>query len=78
MGLLLGSLLVAYFTNVGFYIGDIGITGMLFGERIYAHLTLGDTITLTVTAFVITLVAALYPALLAARMDPVQALHGGK
>jgi len=29
-------------------------------------------------AFVITLLAALYPALLAARMEPVEALHGGK
>lgn len=78
MGLVLGGLIVAYFSKYGFYIGDIGMTGLLFGDRIYAYLTLSDTITLTVIAFVITLLAALYPAMLAARMDPVQALHGGK
>jgi len=78
MGLVLGAILVVYATNIGFYIGDFGITGMMFGDRIYAYLTLNDTITLTITAFIVTLLAALYPAMLAARMDPVEALHGGK
>lgn len=78
MGLVLGGLLVTYATKYGFYIGSYGMTGILIGERIYAYLTLSDTITLTITAFVITLVAALYPAMLAARMEPVEALHGGK
>jgi ABC-type lipoprotein release transport system permease subunit len=75
MGLVLGSLLVAYATKYGFYIGNMGITGILIGERIYAYLTPGDTISLTITAFVVSLLAALYPALLAARMEPVEALH---
>ena len=35
-------------------------------------------ITLTIIAFVVTLLAALYPALLAARMEPVEALRGGQ
>jgi len=78
IGLVLGCLLVLYFTEIGFYIGDMGISGMLFGDRVYAHLTLNDTVTLCITAFVVALLAALYPAMLAARMDPVQALHGGK
>jgi len=78
MGLVLGSLMVAYATKYGFYVGNFGMTGILIGERIYAHLTFSDTVTLTITAFVITLLAALYPAMLAARMEPVEALHGGK
>lgn len=78
MGLIMGGLLVLYSTNVGFYIGNIGASGLLLGERIYGYLTLEDTVTLTIVAFVITLLAALYPALLAARMEPVEALHGGK
>ena len=78
MGLVLGGLLVAYATQYGFFIGNLGVTGILLGERIYAYLTLKDTISLTVMAFVVTLLAALYPALLAARMEPVEALHGGK
>ncbi len=78
MGLILGNLVVAYFTKNGFYIGNMGITGLLIGNTIYTELTLEDTINLTVIALVITLLAGLYPALLAARMEPVEALHGGQ
>lgn len=75
-GLLIGGAAVAYFTTYGVYIGNMGITGVLFEERIYAHLTLENTITLAIVTYVITLVASLYPATLAARMEPVEALHG--
>jgi ABC-type lipoprotein release transport system permease subunit len=77
MGLMLGGLMVAYLTRYGIFIGNMATT-ILLGERIYAYLTLNDAITLTIAVFVVTLLAALYPAMLAARMDPVQALHGGK
>jgi putative ABC transport system permease protein len=80
IGLILGGLLVAYASTFGFSIGDLaaGMTGILLGEKIYAHLTLNDTITLAVIAFVVTMLAGLYPALLAARMEPVEALRGGE
>lgn len=78
MGLVLGGLMVYYATVVGFYIGDFGITGIIFSDTIYAHLTLNDTITLTIMALVVTLLAAFYPALLAARLEPVDALHSGQ
>jgi ABC-type lipoprotein release transport system permease subunit len=78
MGVALGSLLSAYVQQYGFFIGDFGITGILIGERIYTYLTLNDIVTLTIMAFVITLLAALYPAWLAAHMEPVEALHSGK
>jgi ABC-type lipoprotein release transport system permease subunit len=78
MGLILGGLLVAYFTHFGFYIGQLGISGMMIGNTIYAKLTMQDTIQLTILAFIITLLAGLYPAILAARLEPVQALRGGK
>ena len=75
-GLLIGGALVAYFSIYGIYIGDYGVTGLLFEDHIYAHLTLENTITLTIVTYVITLIASLYPARLAARLEPVEALHG--
>lgn len=76
VGLLAGWAISAYYGEVGIYFGDLGITGMIFEDRIYAYLTLEDTINLTITALVFTLLASLYPARLAARMEPVEALHG--
>jgi ABC-type lipoprotein release transport system permease subunit len=79
IGFIIGGVLVWYSTNVGFYIGNMGIrSGFLLGERIYGYLTMQDTVSLTITAFVVTMLAALYPAILAARMEPVKALHGGE
>jgi len=77
IGLALGGLLVMYASKVGFYIGKFGIEGMLLSDRIYARLTAGNAIALIITAFVVSLLAALYPALLAARLEPVDALHSG-
>jgi len=78
MGLILGGLVIAYFSRYGFYIGDFGITGVLFSDTIRAKLTLEDTITLSILALVVTLLASLYPAVLASRMEPVEALRGGE
>jgi ABC-type lipoprotein release transport system permease subunit len=78
IGLVLGGIVVAYLTKFGFFLGDYGVSGFMIGERIYAYLTLSDTVSLTITAFVITLLAAVYPAVLAARMEPVDAMRGGK
>jgi ABC-type lipoprotein release transport system permease subunit len=78
MGLVLGGVLVYFATNIGIPIGNMGTTGILLGERIYASLTLNDAVSLTILTFVVTLLAALYPAILAARMEPVEALHSGQ
>ena len=75
-GLIIGGAIVAYFTIYGIYIGDYGISGILMEDRIYAHLTMRDTINLAILTYIITLIASLYPARLAARMEPVEALHG--
>ena len=78
MGLMLGGLVVAYFTQYGFYIGNMGLTGVLIGDTIYTKLTLQDTVTLTGMAFVVTLLAGLYPAVMASRLEPVEALRAEK
>lgn len=77
-GLLAGWALAAYFGRVGIYFGDLGVSGMIFGDRIYPYLMLEDVIRLTVTALLITLLACFYPARLAARMEPVEALRAEK
>jgi len=78
LGLLVGWALSAYFGRFGIYFGDLGITGIVFEDRIYAYLTLADAINLTITSFVITLLASLYPARMASRMEPVEALHSAQ
>jgi ABC-type lipoprotein release transport system permease subunit len=78
LGLILGGLVVAYFTKFGFYIGDFGATGIILGDTIYTKMTLEDTITVTLMAFIVTLLAGLFPAVMAARMEPVEALRAEK
>ena len=80
VGLILGGILVFYATTIGFYFGDLGSTysGFLIGETIHGYFRIGDAIGLSIVAFIITMLAALYPAVMAARMEPVEALHGGK
>ena len=77
-GLLIGWALSTYFGSVGIYFGDIGVSGMIMGDRLYPYLTLDDTINLTITAFIVTLIASYYPAQLASRMEPVEALRAEK
>lgn len=78
LGVILGLLVVAYFTRNGFYIGNMGVTGILITNTIYTKLTVQDTVSLVVMSFIITLLAGLYPAIMAARMEPVDALRGGE
>lgn len=80
LGLALGGVVVAYFTRYGFPIDveNFGITGMLFADKIYTELTLQDTVTLTLLTFIVTVLAGLYPAVVASRMEPVVALRAEK
>jgi len=80
LGLIVGGIVIAYFTRYGFplSIEGFGITGMLFGDTIYTQLTVKDTVNLTLMSFVVTLLAGLYPAVLASRMEPVVALRAEK
>jgi ABC-type lipoprotein release transport system permease subunit len=78
-GSLIGWALSAYFGKVGVYFGDLGMSAdMLLNDRIYTELTLDSAINLIITAFIITILASLYPARMASRMEPVEALHGAQ
>jgi ABC-type lipoprotein release transport system permease subunit len=76
-GLIIGGAVVAYFTKYGvpINVAAMGVSGFLLRNVIYSHLTLRDTITLSVLTYVVTLAASLYPAVIAARLEPVEALH---
>jgi ABC-type lipoprotein release transport system permease subunit len=80
LGLAIGGAVVAYFTRYGIPLDveNFGITGMLFRDKIYAWLTVEDTVRLTLMTFLITLLAGLYTAVLASRMEPVAALRAEK
>ncbi|HET9590503.1 MAG TPA: ABC transporter permease [Anaerolineales bacterium] len=78
-GALAGWALASYFGKVGIYFGDLGISGdMLLQDRIYPYLTLEAAVNLIITAFIVTLLASLYPARIASRMEPVEALHSAQ
>ena len=75
-GMLLGALLVTLIGRVGIAIPvTSAYTGILLGERIYPYLVASDVVALTIAAYAVTLLASLYPAVLAARLEPVEALH---
>jgi ABC-type lipoprotein release transport system permease subunit len=78
MGLIIGVLATLYFNVHGFYIGNMGLSGLAIADTIYAKLTLNNLINLTIMSFVVTILAGLYPAIMASRMQPVEALRAEK
>jgi len=80
LGLVIGGLAVAYLERNGFYIGNmaVGGGGFLIRDTVYADFSLEGTINVTIMAFIVTMLAGLYPAILAARMEPVEALRAEK
>jgi ABC-type lipoprotein release transport system permease subunit len=78
MGLVIGVLATLYFNVNGFYIGNMGLSGMMITDTIYAKLTTDNLINLTIMTFVVTLLSGLYPAVMASRMQPVAALRAEK
>jgi ABC-type lipoprotein release transport system permease subunit len=80
LGLVVGGAFIAYFTHFGFPLdmSQFGVTGMLWSDKIYTQLTVKDAVQLTLMSFIVTLLAGLYPAVMASRMEPVAALRAEK
>ena len=78
MGLILGVLFVSLFNIHGFYIGNMGLTGFLVTDTIFARLTMNNTVNLSIMTFIVTILAGLYPAIMASRLQPVEALRAEK
>jgi ABC-type lipoprotein release transport system permease subunit len=78
MGLIIGVLATLYFNVNGFYVGNMGLNGIAITDTVYARLTMENLINLTIMTFVATILAGLYPAVMASRMQPVEALRAEK
>jgi ABC-type lipoprotein release transport system permease subunit len=78
MGVVLGVLFAYLFNIHGFYIGNMGLTGFMVTDTIFAKLTVNDTIGLSIVTFIVTILAGLYPAIMASRLQPVEALRAEK
>ena len=78
LGLVIGIASTLYFNRFGFYIGNMGLTGILVTNTIYAKLTMNNIVNLTIMTFVVTLLSGLYPAIMASRMEPIAALRAEK
>lgn len=78
LGLILGVLSVQLFNVNGFYIGNMGLNGIVISNTIRANLTLDKTISVTIMTFVATILSGFYPAWMASRLEPVEALRAEK
>ena len=80
-GIVLGTAGTLYLQNVGIYFGDVmggAVSNIPLGSRLYSRLVPADVIGLAVGTLVVTLLASLYPAWFASRMEPVEALRSAK
>jgi ABC-type lipoprotein release transport system permease subunit len=78
LGVLLGSLGVLYLATVGLHIGEVATVAaaeIAYGDVIYGEFDPGGTLGVSVGAMVIILMASLYPAWFAARLEPIDALR---
>jgi ABC-type lipoprotein release transport system permease subunit len=78
VGIVIGSAGVAYLATAGIYIGEMAATtgtSIALGSTLHARFVPGTFASLSGWTLVVILLASLDPALFAARLEPVEALH---
>lgn len=80
-GLLVGGVLVWYYSHAGINLGQDVIEAkasnmITYGRILYTSFSVSQAAYLSVFSLLLILLVSLYPARIAARMQPVQALHG--
>jgi ABC-type lipoprotein release transport system permease subunit len=68
---------VFYLSTVGLDIGDVAAStaGIALGERLYARFNTSEVISISIAGLGIILIASLYPAWLASKQEPIEALR---
>jgi ABC-type lipoprotein release transport system permease subunit len=78
VGIVLGTAIVIYLSTNGIYMGDDvagSVENIALGSTMYARLVPSTIAGLSLGTLVVILLASIYPAWFAARLEPVQALH---
>ena len=78
VGVVLGTAIVLYMTDHGIYMGEDvagSVENIALGATMYTRLVPTTIANLSLATLVVILLASLYPAWFAARLEPVQALH---
>ena len=78
MGVVLGVIGIYLFNIHGFYIGNMGLTGFMVTDTVFAKPTMNSTVNLSILTFIVSILAGLYPAIMASRLQPIEALRAEK